>query len=388
LIKTIRLQGFKAAFDSKDIALSALTAFIGRNGAGKSSVIEALQWLQESLASGLDAATTERFQSFDDLCNKRTDEIDLTLDFMAPSGKPVRYELAVERGESGRSVVGRERCTEGRTSGAVATIRSIRSRTLAGHGPTRLVNGPRIALRIRDDDTLALAQTTRSGAKGAERLLEFIRRAVFLRLSPTAIAEPGPLRVPSRGAGIDEEGRATPAVIRLLSKSQAGEVRERLNASLRDVEGIGVVPMGENRGVLSITERMKARGGTRSFDIPAWMLSEGTRRIAAIYTLLAREPLPSLLAIEEVENGLDPWTLQQVVDALRDAAGRGVQVVLTTHSPYLLDRLELDDVVHVERAKGETVYRRLREYEVVRENEGRVPPGIMYVSNFLGDIEE
>jgi len=56
--------------------------------------------------------------------------------------------------------------------------------------------------------------------------------------------------------------------------------------------------------------------------------------------------------IEEVENGLDPRTVGLVVDLMRAAAQSGrTQIIATTHSPYLLDMLDLDDVLLCERGE-------------------------------------
>lgn len=380
MLTDLRLRGFKAAFDSTKIELRPLTAFIGRNGSGKSSILESLQWLQDCAARGLDAATNERFDSFEALCNRRTDEIDLSLGWAGGRrGLPVRYDLAVIAGKHGAPIVRSERCVEGRGRAARPTITSRKG----ARGPAvRRVRG---AGAVRDGDALALADTVRSRAHGAERLYDFIRGAVFLRLSPTALARHGPLRLPSRGPVIDEEGAGLPAVIRSLSTQQLKNVLLRVQRTLPSVEAIRVFKSPEEkRGIMGLVERMTARGGSRSFDVPSWMLSEGTRRIVAIYSLLAMEPAPSLIALEEIENGLDPWTLGHVMDALREGAERGIQILLTTHSPYLLDRLTSEEVVHVAREKGNSLYRPLRSFPEVEKNEGRIPPGIMYVANYMG----
>ncbi len=110
------------------------------------------------------------------------------------------------------------------------------------------------------------------------------------------------------------------------------------------------------------------------------MLSEGTRRITAILALLHRDPPPSLLCIEEVENGLDPWTVQAVLGHLRSAADRGVQVVVTTHSPWLLDHVPIDSIIQVRRKDGDTIYERFAERPEVKAYDPRVPAGTRYVN--------
>src|SRR5439155_21647473 len=82
------------------------------------------------------------------------------------------------------------------------------------------------------------------------------------------------------------------------------------------------------------------------FKVPGWLLSTGTLRIVALLALLRHPTPPPLIIIEEVENGLDPRTIHLLVDEIRNAIESGrTQVILTTHSPYLLDLLDLSHIV-------------------------------------------
>jgi predicted ATPase len=110
------------------------------------------------------------------------------------------------------------------------------------------------------------------------------------------------------------------------------------------------------------------------------MLSEGTRRITGILSLLQHEPPPTFLCIEEIENGLDPWNVKAVLRELQSASDRGVQVAVTTHSPWLLDHVKVADIIHVERQEGKTIYSQFADSEAVKAYQGRVPPGAIYAT--------
>jgi predicted ATPase len=95
------------------------------------------------------------------------------------------------------------------------------------------------------------------------------------------------------------------------------------------------------------------------FKVPGWLLSTGTLRIVSILACLRHPNPPPLLVIEEVENGLDPRTLKLVVEEIRAAiAERKTQVIITTHSPFLLDLLDLSHVIVVDRVNGEPKFTR------------------------------
>ncbi len=69
-------------------------------------------------------------------------------------------------------------------------------------------------------------------------------------------------------------------------------------------------------------------------------MSDGTLRFLAILTALLTRPSHSLLVIEEVDNGLHPSRARLLLDMLK-AVGtqRGVDVLVTTHNPALLDAM-------------------------------------------------
>lgn len=381
MLTQIQIEGFKAIKQSGPIDLGPFTLLIGRNGSGKSSLIEAIQWLQEAVFLGLRDATQQRFVSFEALLNRRSESHEIALSLVHGAGvREVRYLLRTKAGKFS-PIVQSERCREGRTRGAQWTILSRKGakgpavRSIVGGNP------------VRDGDALALASVAKTKATGAERLLEFLRDAVFLRLSPTAMARGGRLLPSARGPKLDEEGRDLVALLGELSNAQRDEVRRHVAEILSGVEGIEVVKAGESSGYFEARERMRVRGGKRVFSVPSWMLSEGTRRITAIFALLAVRPRPSLVAIEEIENGLDPWTLRVVLDALREASSEGVQVLLTTHSPFLLDHMKPEEILHVRRVDGDTRYERMTDFDEVVRYQRVITPGAMYVGGYLRDIE-
>ena len=68
-LRSARIKNFKAIRDSGEIMLAPLTVFIGGNGSGKSSFIEALLTYQLLVESGLDAAMN-RWRGFENIRNK------------------------------------------------------------------------------------------------------------------------------------------------------------------------------------------------------------------------------------------------------------------------------------------------------------------------------
>lgn len=101
---------------------------------------------------------------------------------------------------------------------------------------------------------------------------------------------------------------------------------------------------------------LKERGRT----FPAPVLSDGTLRFAAIAAAFFQPDMPQLMMIEEIENGVNPARMRVLMELLRNRAGQDkTQVIATTHSPLLLDWLQMEEwkytfLCHRDSETGET----------------------------------
>jgi AAA domain, putative AbiEii toxin, Type IV TA system len=243
-------------------------------------------------------------------------------------------------------------------------------------------------LEFQEPDRLSLAWVAGAGPTSDSPisfLPDFWERAVFLRLSPNRLAYGSPAKRKSFEPLLDEEGQTLPALLNELDEDQRRELVQNLRqviSGMRDIE-VSKAEIGRDTRVhYSLLERMPYRGrsGRYQFPIPAWMLSEGTRRVTAILALLVREPPPSLLCIEEIENGLDPWTVRIILRHLQSAADRGTQIILTTHSPWLLDHVPMDTIIQVRRVEGDTKHEHFASRPEIREYDDSIPAGTRYVN--------
>ncbi|EYF08684.1 hypothetical protein [Chondromyces apiculatus] len=70
-------------------------------------------------------------------------------------------------------------------------------------------------------------------------------------------------------------------------------------------------------------------------------------------------------------------------------AQEGVQVLLTSQSPVVLDEMDPEEVLHARREKGEAVYECMADFERVSRKEGGMKPGAMWLAGYLGEgLEE
>ncbi len=105
-------------------------------------------------------------------------------------------------------------------------------------------------------------------------------------------------------------------------------------------------------------------------EVSASQVSDGLLLVLAYLAVLYLPEPPRVLLIEEPENGIHPKRLQDVLKILRElvAEQSHVQVILTTHSPYVVDLFEPNEVTLCRKDNdGSISVRRLSDSKAVRE---------------------
>jgi predicted ATPase len=381
LAKT-RVRQFKAIRDSGVITFTPLTVFIGNNGVGKSSVIEALEAYQKLALSGIYAAV-QRWRGFEHIWNKASDHaaeenqvgrVECTdpMRFWGSGHLPTGYfEAAVELNTDPK------------------TKRVYFSRY---ESATKDEDGEKHRIRNVDDELEGVRSITDPA------LANFVSGWVFLDLTPDAMLYP---RLRGYAEVIERKDSLVlrPADLRgQLAKDGSNIADYLINFAERDPEGFAglvetlrtVLPYAEDlrASITSELERssyLALKESGISERIYGWLLSQGTLRITALLAVLRHPTPPSVIFIEEIENGLDPRTIHLVVEEIRQfvQSGRG-QVVITTHSPYLLDLLHLSQIIVVERdKKGAPTFRRPGTDKALKEWAKDFAPGQLYTMGKL-----
>jgi predicted ATPase len=135
------------------------------------------------------------------------------------------------------------------------------------------------------------------------------------------------------------------------------------------------------------------KGGHR---IPARELSQGTLIALALLTLAYSPDPPSVVGLEEIDRGLHPRLLRHLQDALYrlsypESCGESrppIQVIATSHSPYLLDlyREHPEEVVLAQKEGLEVQMKRLADIEHFGDILGDSPLSEIWYSGVLGGV--
>jgi hypothetical protein len=167
----------------------------------------------------------------------------------------------------------------------------------------------------------------------------------FYSLSPVALRTQA--RSPDSEAVplLDPRGANLPAVLAVLSAAYP-ERRRRIDelfaAAVPSLAGVRALPAMNQNWRLAFT--LAGGGG----DIEADQVSDGALLFLAFLLLLEHPDAARVLLIEEPENGVHPSRLKEIVALLRKLTAPtgdrvGTQIVVTTHSPYLLDEMRPEE---------------------------------------------
>lgn len=91
------------------------------------------------------------------------------------------------------------------------------------------------------------------------------------------------------------------------------------------------------------------------------LISDGTYNIISLLTAVYQSDEPQFLCIEEPENGLNPYVIRKLVDFFRNAcAEKGHYIWLNTHSQTLVECLQPEEVIVVDKINGETQIKQIK----------------------------
>jgi predicted ATPase len=332
-LKAVGIRNFKSIAKA-EVSLSHLTVLVGRNGSGKSNFLDALRFVADSLQSSLDHSIKSR-GGIDSVRRRSTGHprnFAISLEVVLPDWQVAKYSFEVTARERGGFTIRRESLRVQSAAGLLTGGYDVKSGKVVGSTINKMP--PPFA------DRLYLVNA--AGFSPFRATYDALVSMGFYNLSPDVMKE---LQSPDAGELLHRDGGNVASVIARLSLDKP-EVMERIQSYLativpgvRDVERVALGPME------TLQFKQIVAGSSRPWNFFAASMSDGTLRalgtLVAVTQLAERKSPVSLVGIEEPETALHPAAAGALMDALREAASN-TQIVVTSHSPDLLDQVDLD----------------------------------------------
>lgn len=345
MLTRFHVRGFRSLEDLS-LDLRPLNVLVGHNDSGKTNVLDALLTMSR-LASESVAMTWPGTEAFaDDAWEKTTTAIGFGVDSVINSLK-FQYEVEICAGTKAPHVGSESLSFPGeRLSWPAEKLVAVVSGLVLQKGEHRtqtfLASVPeRQTLKSDRDRTIA---TFSSSVRGYAKHM----------LRPEAIREPcEPQSL--RGINVAESGYGVPAAIDLLFREER-KTFARIEKSLRVfASGVNeIIPREDPKQIEGNGSKATAVKKKLAFElskpncvVEADHISEGILMVLA-WLVIANLKGHRLLVVDEPENGVHPQSLRIVMDLfhkLSDGQIEGVppcQIVIATHSPFVVDCLRLD----------------------------------------------
>jgi predicted ATPase len=348
-ITRVALENYKSIARC-DVSLGALTFLVGANGSGKSNFLDALRFVADSLRNALDHAIRERggIKEVRLRSSGHPTHFGIRLEFSLRTGQRGFYAFRIAALREGGYEVQREEC-------------SITSPEVLLPPAHYLVERGEV---IRTSLSVAPAASSErlylvnaSGLPEFRLLYQSLSNMGFYNLNPDQIRDVQP---PDVGDILLRDGSNIASVLAQLA-TRSPKIKERIEEYLgKVVLGIQSVDAKSIGSKETLEFKQQMAGSKHPWGFLAGSMSDGTLRAVGVLVALfqssngqgSRVPL---VGIEEPEVALHPAAAGVLLDALGDAS-RTTQVVVTSHSPELLDdhRIAGDAILAVLAEKGIT----------------------------------
>ncbi len=216
------------------------------------------------------------------------------------------------------------------------------------------------------------------------------RYSGLYRFDPEIISQPVTIKSDLK---LEENGRNLAGVLDQLQNSSPekfGELNRELNNWFPEYERI----------IFEVPEEGKKnfllRTSSGKYNIKAADLSDGTRLALAYLTIAYLPDPPKIVAFEEPERGVHPRLLGNIQEAMYRLAypenygedREPVQVIATTHSPYLLDlyKEHPEEIVISSKDENGVHFTRLIDQPHFEEVIKDAPLGDIWYSGVLGGV--
>ncbi len=406
MIIGLTLRNFKGIQSLNALPLSRFQVLVGPNGVGKTTVLDAIDFVRDCLAHGPGAAVESRgIADFNDLTWMRhggSVEIELWLDLSADlptqSENVLQYRLAVRQDAKLGVCIEDEalrqysrawlpKSGELRFSAAVKPKRLLGKTSKGTDYYSRETSSYQDSFNFGLDKlTLALTPPDEERYATANAVRRFLMQGVrYIQLNSRAMRLPCPA---TRGTDMDLDGTNVARVVgRLLGTNGGPGPRwaEPNSAVTRWVEHLryalpDLVNIGWDRRQADNAEFLVLRY-ENGLDAPSWVLSDGTLRMLAL-TLPAFLPAESALyMVEEPENGVHPKALEIILRSLSSIPGG--QTLLATHSPFVVQQCGIESLLCFSRDQSGTHITPGPKHPMLKEWDGTPDLGVVFAAGLL-----
>jgi predicted ATPase len=332
VLQSLTLKRFRS-IPAETVTFDNPTFLVGQNGSGKSNFVDAFAFLAEAMISPLQAVFDRR-GGISAVRNRSSGRsyppnlgLGVTFGDINGDARSARYAFEIRALKNYGFEVVREQCVIRRCTGGIDWFDRRGKKFDSHQGKLQPALEPNaLVLPLVGGDARFNA---------VFRLLSMMR---VYSIEPAKLRE---MQDPDSGISLRSDGSNAASVLQEIER-QSSDDWHRICELLETIVPKTTRVQAKKHGNKLSLEFTQEWAKSKKVRFESFSMSDGTLRALGLLTAVYQRPRPSVLVIEEPESTIHPGALGAVLDLLRHA-GRYMQVVVTTHSPELLDAEWIED---------------------------------------------
>jgi predicted ATPase len=353
-IKSIKVDNFKSLVNF-ELSLAKFNCIVGLNGSGKSTVLQFFDFLSQQFRGDLSGWLKQRQWETSDLNSKltRRQNINFEVSLVQDSTDGIEIELIWSASFNRQTL----RCTTEQVLYQKSNAPTTRKNWLL-----KVQEGSYYIWKLKDDtkeitdspitvtsfdqrherilsgeipfDYQGSVVSQIKESQLPKKLLELKR--FFVDLHALDLLAPELLRQRTRDAGnsLGLGGEKLSAFLHEIGEAKRVDIQAKLAKVYPRFRHLDILSLRSGWKSLTVQEQF----GDAIVKTEARHVADGFLRMLAVFAQLSKEQ--SFLLLDEIENGVNPELIEFLIDEL---VGASPQILITTHSPMVLNYLE-DDV--------------------------------------------
>jgi predicted ATPase len=315
MIKSIWVDNFKSLVDFK-LKLAKFNCIVGLNGSGKSTVLQALDFVSQLMIGDVQEWLDLRHWDSSDLNSKLTKKSNVDFEITLN----INNKKVVWSGSFNRTSLN---CTKESITENGIKLLSVEDSTYTfdsrRHDIVFKYQGS-ILSRLRDSDNESW------------EILKIVKE-VILNIRSLDLISPELLRSQNRSSDgkLGLGGENLSAVIHESSPEAKASLKKMLSDMYPQFDDIQTKSLRSGWKRLDVNEKF----GGKKISSTARHVNDGMLRLMAIFLQL--EIGNAFLLFDEIENGINPELIEYLIDHLVNSSD---QVLVTTHSPMVLNFMD------------------------------------------------
>ncbi len=333
-VRELRLENFKSINNLRIDNITPFAVFLGKNGSGKSSILDSLSFLSDLLKNGCKDAVNRRGGSYELLSKNNAKHLKIGIQLYDDvENSYIEYDVKISI-VNGNPVIEKE---------SIFIENQINPYLLfeGGKGTVReLIDSPTERTEeLFSSDVLALSvfgQLTRYAA--ANILYKYISKMNVYDFQITSLREES---LGSQSDSLSRYGKNLENALYHLRERKPelfDTIRKKLQLQIPSLDTIEFkLDTASDANKLFMIDKGFHEPISKKY------MSNGTLKMLAYYLLLMQPRVVTFMGLEEPENYIHPSFIHELTEICREASEFG-QIAVSTHSPYFLDSMSPSEV--------------------------------------------